>query len=293
MRRLVIPIWPMKIASGLGRVSRLSLARLCVALFASGLAVAAAGCGGEDDDVDRGEPDAGPAVFDAGSADDRNEVEPGKLCDRVATVQCAAEAACCTNPGRSFSQCKKIALAACEDDLQLDLVAMEDVSGFDAAATTAMFEQFEEYAQTCDPAITIWGASVNGVRAMLQGTRDAGENCAPKNNANSAVLVGAGLVSCTDPETQACQPRGTVKGGKLDWTCDERSDEDGECFSDLNCKEGMYCDNPKGMLLQKCQLTKDLGDACTSAHECTSYNCQDGECVELDQQTAYCLVFEP
>jgi hypothetical protein len=278
----------MKIVGALGRVSLASFSLM----LGSVLFVAAVGCGDKDDDVMRGEPDAGPPVFDAGSDDERNEVEPGELCERVATVQCAAEAYCCSNPGRTFDQCKTIALDACEDDLQLDLVAMEDVAGFDAAKTTAVFDQFEAYAKDCDPAITVWGASVNGIRAMVQGTRDEGDNCAPRNNSNSAVLAGAGLVSCSDPETTACQPRGVPKGGVLDWTCDERSDVDGECFSDLNCKDGLYCENPEGRLLQTCKTIKELGDACTFAHECASYNCEDGECAEIDVQVAYCLKFE-
>jgi hypothetical protein len=249
-------------------------------------------CGGKDDDVMRTEPDAGPAVFDAGSAADRNEVEPGELCARVATVQCAAEKYCCDDPGRTFDQCTSLAIDACEDDLELDRVAMESVSGFDQARTKAVLEELESYAKSCDPAITGWGASVDGLRAFLQGTRDEGDNCAPRNNSTLAYLGAAGLVSCKEPETYACQPRGTIKGGKLDWTCDERSDDGGECFSDLNCKEGLYCENPNGQPLQTCKPQKALGEACTLAHECTSYACKDGECVELDVQTAYCLMFE-
>src|SRR5262245_19474579 len=77
---------------------------------------AAFACGGGDDDDSAGRSGAGasgagkgnagstPAgsgggggmkVFDAGSADDRNDVTAGELCQRVADILCAGEEFCC------------------------------------------------------------------------------------------------------------------------------------------------------------------------------------------------------
>src|SRR5437773_884632 len=55
-----------------------------------------------DSDASVGTP---TGTFDAGTASDRNMVTPGQICDRMSTIQCAGEAACCASAGRSYEQC--------------------------------------------------------------------------------------------------------------------------------------------------------------------------------------------
>jgi hypothetical protein len=228
-------------------------------------------------------------AFDAGKAADRNAAEPGELCERLATIQCAGEAHCCSDPGRTFSECKTAMKTGCSDQLHLDEIAMQSVAGFDADAARAAFDDFEALARKCDTSIATWGTSTEGLRSILRGTLGAGENCAPKGAINDPVIGGAALASCADLAERACQPRSTQKDGKLDWTCDARSDVDELCFSDANCKDGLYCANPTNRIGAKCRPLKANGMPCNTPHECESLICKGTECKPVDRDAAYCL----
>jgi hypothetical protein len=73
-----------------------------------------------------------------------------------------------------------------------------------------------------------------------------------------------------------------------EWTCAARGN--GACFSDLNCSDGLYCDNPSANLAgSTCQARKADGDSCATGNECSTLLCKGGHCATLSVQSAYCL----
>lgn len=229
-------------------------------------------------------------VFDADRTNEnRNKITAGQLCDRLSTIQCAGEAFCCDDPGRDRATCKEQMLMGCRVELLLDEVATAPEAGFDAATAEAAFTEFERLASMCDPFVARWGIAVDGLRGIMQGTIAASEECTPAgfslsslpSNADAAVA----LASCSGAATHACMP------GLSRWTCKARAAEGESCFTDANCLDGLYCDNPDLNLSgNACKLRKPGGAACELPNECESLSCRGGSCAAPgDVQAAYCL----
>jgi hypothetical protein len=260
---------------------------MCVAWL---LCVSACGSGSSDVVDDAGASGTGGKdTFDAGHDAQRNAVTPGELCERLSTLQCAGEAFCCDSPGRTNKECKSEMLAGCKKVVHLDEIAMNPTTGFDAARAEAAFAGFEKLAEKCDPSIAAWGSSADGLRGLLQGTVRPGGNCAPRGAATSMAVVAAALASCEEPEAYTCLPRSTRLSGTFDWTCAEQSEAGGACFSDYNCEDGLFCDNPKRLLGARCKTRKAEGSACKLPNECASLFCRNDACAPADSQAAYCL----
>jgi hypothetical protein len=221
--------------------------------------------------------------FDAGTAEDRNTVEASDLCERLSTIQCAGEAHCCTAPGRTYDECKERMKSGCVDELQLDQIAMQPNTGFDEKIASDAFAAFEALAAECDPTIALWGISLEGLRGIFQGTAAPGANCMPPlAQLQNRVVAGAAAASCAQLATHACLPEA------LSWTCTEKHGEGGSCFSDLNCLDGLYCDNPQGGFGAPCRVRKADGATCTNPNECQSLACKQGACTS-GVLGAYCL----
>lgn len=228
--------------------------------------------------------DAGP-VFDAGSDPNRNHVKPGEVCALLAAIQCAGEAACCHDPGRDVATCRKAQAQHCKNDLLLDDVSSADNVGFDPELASAAFAELEQRASVCDPSVPAWAASPDGFLGSLSGTLVKGESCEPDGGltAPAAVLASA-LLSCQLASGVACLP------SKDAWTCEPRVGPGGRCFIDLNCADGLFCDNPMSSFDGMCQERKGKGESCGGATECISFVCTDKKCAaENDVQAAYCL----
>lgn len=244
--------------------------------------------------MDAPAPDAGPPhEFDAGTDPARNDVQPGGICQRLATLQCEGEAYCCTDPGRTYEACLNTQATICTNELQLDLIAADPIAGFDAAKASAALSMFEMLASQCDPDIAEWGASTDGLRSMLQGTVAAGESCLPPVGEFPTIAsYGAALASCKGIATHACLFRGS--GPVLPpetATCVERGAEGSGCFVDTNCSDLLFCDNPGNTYSSgTCAARRPTGAACTLGPQCESRFCKDGACLERSQQAAYCLV---
>jgi len=222
-------------------------------------------------------------AFDAGTDPDRNAVDVGSICDRLATLQCAAEATCCDAPGRTQAACKQAMKSRCDMDAMADAVAARSEAAFDADRAEQVFAQLERSMGACDPEVVAYGASRDGLGSLFAGTVAADGDCTPDNPLN-AVMGGAALVACAERERQACLP----SVGR--WTCTTRSAIGGKCFSDDNCEEGAYCDNPMlDVRGSTCKRRKPDGSACALTTECRSLFCHDGECVAPSVQLAYCL----
>ena len=114
-------------------------------------------------------------------------------------------------------------------------------------------------------------------------------DCAPASTdslvpstADSAIA----LASYAQIETHACRP------GLLSWLCEPRSGVGGDCFTDINCQDGLYCDNPDLSLgSHECLERKSGGESCQNPNECVSMACKGGICADGgDVQATYCLL---
>lgn len=223
-------------------------------------------------------------VFNAGDAPDRNDVTAGELCDRLSTIQCAGEAYCCDNPGRDFAACKAEMQEGCEDNLMLDPIAGAPQAAFDQAHAAMAYEQIERLASECDPSVAAFGESIAGLRGLFAGTLNADASCLPLNP-TFREEVAKSLASCLDPEHNACLPMSVIN-----WRCTPRAGVGGHCFTDVNCTDGLFCNNPTFNIAgSSCAERKDIGAGCMLPNECKSLFCKGGQCVEATSQTAYCL----
>jgi hypothetical protein len=251
------------------------------------LTLALAGACGSSDDKSGNDTGTGGSGNGSGGSGgggtDPNDVQPGQLCARLASIQCAGEAKCCPNPGRTVADCETAQKASC-DQLAFDDAAKDPITGFDQAKAKAAFEAFEQKASKCDVSIAEFAASANSLRGSATGTVASGGTCTPKDM-GAPSSIAAALASCKDPSTTACLPAQTG-----DWTCTARGGAGSPCFTDVNCTDGLYCDNPDlNIAGSTCKARKAAGETCKLANECASIGCADGKCLEKSVTTAYCL----
>jgi len=260
----------------------------------------AAGCGGDDDDdgdaAGKGGGGAGKAGSAAGSggaggkvfdAPGDNNVTPGEICDRLATIMCAGEQYCCDSPGRDAATCKADAIKDCSGQFMLDDIAKDPKVGFDAAGASTAFAMLVDRAKACDPTVGAWAASLDGFGMALNGSLAAGADCEPEGgeaNATMAAVLTA-LASCSTSDNLACFADGTT------WKCTARASKGGKCTLDPNCADGLYCENVTGDNgAGTCADRKAGGASCMKEAECTSFVCTSGKCAaDTDVQAAYCL----
>lgn len=228
---------------------------------------------------------AGGVPFYAGDDPNRNHVQPGGLCARLAVIQCAAEAHCCFAPGRTVADCETSIRTSCSNELYLDQIASNAITGFDANAAISVYTELENKSAACDIGIASWG--LVALRSILKGTRAPNQSCKPPGTSalNDKPAQAAALASCTNLETNACLPMSLLG----DWTCAAKSGSGGNCITDDNCQMGMYCRNPNMQPLGKCAQRLTLGATCTNGTDCASLYCKSGKCVAPEQQVAFCL----
>jgi hypothetical protein len=224
-------------------------------------------------------------TFNAGTDPRRNMVQAGKVCARLAQIQCAGEAYCCENPGRDVAACEAKMTDTCNREGFVDAITLDQRTGFDEMRAASALQQFEDMASRCDPMIGDFGADPNGLMAMVRGTVDQGGRCSPSIAGSMAQQAGA-LASCRDPGATACLPMSA-----LNWTCAPRAGVGASCFSDFNCTNGNYCPNPDFQVNTnfKCLARKADGTSCGEANECLSLTCVGGTCAAATTQSAYCL----
>ncbi|HET8932703.1 MAG TPA: hypothetical protein VFN67_04645 [Polyangiales bacterium] len=227
----------------------------------------------------------GGLPFDAGSDPNRNQVRPGNLCARLATIQCAAEAHCCFAPGRSVEACENDIRTTCANELFLDQIAMDAITGFDAAAAAAAYTELERRSSECDLGIGEWG--LQALRGILKGTLAPGRSCKPPgaSSVTDKRAQAAALASCTNIDEYACLPMSLLG----DWTCATKNDSGGNCVTEDNCRAGRYCRNPNMQPLGKCAQRLALGASCGAGADCASLYCKGGKCVAVEQQVVFCL----
>lgn len=243
---------------------------------------AAAGQGGQG--LQAGASGGGSA-FDAGTDPARNQVQPGGICARLAAIQCAGEQACCEQPGRDFDACVDAIEGACSATVLLDDIAAAPEVAFDAQAASTGFAELESRAAVCDPSVASWAVSRDGFTASFAGTLGEGDDCEPEGGLQAAIpSLLAALAACRVGSDLACLP------GADAWVCAPRASPGSRCFTDFNCADGLYCENPDSGFDGACAARKAAGSECESATECTSFVCESGMCAaEDDVQAAYCL----
>lgn len=217
----------------------------------------------------------------------RNQVQPGDICDRLSTIQCAGEQQCCDNPAHDFEECKGEMHKICKDEIRIDVITADPSTGFDPTFAEQAFTEFENRVSQCDPNVIAWGTSFDGLRGIVKGTVDRSLPCTPSGQLGET-LEEAGaiaLASCKDPQNTACSHPAILL-----WTCSPRSDVGGGCITDNNCIDGLYCENPDLLLLgATCRERKAVGANCDLPNECASLICKNGTCATIDQQNVYCL----
>lgn len=244
------------------------------------------GAGGGDGDGGGG--GGAGRVFMPGTDPARNQVQAGRLCRRLAEIQCAGEAFCCDAPGRTQAQCETVMEQGCNGNLYLDDVAGSAVGGFDAGRAAVAFQAFEDKAATCDPTIAKWASEDAGLRGIMRGT--SGSACNPQLAADTESQrrkAAIALASCSLDQNLACQPSVAITS----WVCEARGTAGASCFSDFNCSPEAYCDNPNMQIAGgRCQTRKPVGQPCGYFYECATLLCgAGGTCVDGDVQAAYCL----
>lgn len=227
--------------------------------------------------------------FDAGSAADRNTVSAGEICDRLATIQCAGEQACCPDPGRGFDACKSMAKKGCTDNLQLDVIARDPITGYDEGGARMAFDELERRSATCDPTVAQWAVSTAGFVTAFKGTRVENQPCTPPTPSSFGQLFDrnspeqvAALASCMDGANVVCLP------ALGPWICKRRAGSGGGCVFDGNCQDGLYCADT-GFITDSCRARKADGADCSTANECAHFICKGGKCAEATVPNAYCL----
>jgi hypothetical protein len=227
--------------------------------------------------------------FDAGSDPLRNRVPAGQVCERLSTIQCAAESACCDGKTfkafASFNECKQKMKSACTDEMFIDAISTYSVIGYDATYAETAFSEYERMASQCDPNVVGWATSTTGLRGILKGTVAPNRSCYPSALIPTKIDQTAAMLSCADGASYGCLPQGA-----LVWTCAARKSAGNPCFTDINCADGIYCDNPNLAITgATCTSRKPIDSVCQAANECQSLACRDGRCVAADQQAVFCL----
>lgn len=254
------------------------------------LTVLCACSGGDDDDPmqtgdgDGDGDDAAVALPDGfGDAPDRNRVEAGAVCGRLAVIQCIAERDCCDDPGRDLATCLQEQTDVCDTELLADRVSLQAAAGFDEDRAERALGELESLARDCDPDITAYSLSQEGFGSIFAGTVSPGQNCRP-TNLNDRAMAGAALVACSGDGTHACLPSASM------WRCEPRAESGGACFTDNNCLDDLYCDNtPLSLAGGTCVARNADGATCAGFTECLSLACVDGMCVAPSAQSAYCF----
>jgi hypothetical protein len=236
-----------------------------------------------------GEPTARPP-FDPGTDPKRNQIRAGQICQRLSELQCAAEAHCCSAPKKTGAACVQQLTTQCTMQGALDDIAKNEPSGFSTAQTEIVLNKLEMYSQTCDPAVTVWALQADGFRSMFQGTVPPNGTCMPKGLPSTA-NYGTALASCAQPTTNVCLFKGNGPvAPPQSANCAPRGDVGATCFVDPNCKDGLYCANSQMQYSSgKCQVSKQLGAACTADAECASMSCRSAVCSAQTADTAYCI----
>ena len=254
---------------------------VCLAVLA-----ALTSCGQTHDVTELGpQPKAAGEPARVGATNATSTGPRSALCDRLAQLQCDAEAHCCEQPGRTLPDCKTARRDDCAQNVQLDAVAADPVAGYDANAAEGIFGELQRRLTACDPEVVRWSAGAEGLRGLFKGSVEPGQSCKPSQLLNASMSQqAAALLSCRDAVQHACMPASLLG----EWTCTPKSANGGSCLTDDNCAADSYCATPAQAVFGSCGPRLAQGEACSSATQCQSFACISGSCQAPDVQHAFC-----
>jgi hypothetical protein len=246
-----------------------------------------AGSGGDVDASLGGSGGLGASgrFFDAGGDQFRNRVTAAQACDRLTTIQCAAERYCCPRDDRSFDRCKQaLGNYYCQ---YIDVWSVQPVVAYDIDRAQAAFDEFEKRASACDTTILPWAISDSGFRLVARGTIAPGGTCYSLDAGAPTTDVFAFIASCGVPEAYSCLPDPASNRA----VCAPRSAIDGACYTDLNCLDGLFCDSTRQPPV--CAPRRQNGAPCSTPLACESMRCEPQalRCVPATLESAYCLPY--
>lgn len=209
-----------------------------------------------------------------------NRVTAAQWCGRLAQIQCAAEALCCTDTVHRFAtvtECESSQRNICETNFRVATIGADARVAYSLDGAETSLTTFENMTLQCDVDAAAWGASPDGLITMFAGTRGSGQSCTPTSMTDFA--AGA---SCTRGST--CIPTSSLL---LSWNCSARSGSGGPCFADVNCNPDLHCASPETR--STCVSNLNDGAGCSRATECTSLFCEGGACVPRTVNAGYCF----
>jgi hypothetical protein len=172
----------------------------------------------------------------------------------------------------------------CETDSIVSRVGSNSAAAYSMDHAEAALDEFERLTSMCDPTVAAWGASSSGLINMFRGTKTQNSSCMPASSTD----VGA-VFACRVDDGLTCVPgiAGIAGLPPTGWTCKPRSGLNGNCYSDLNCTDGLRCETPE--TLSTCVARKTEGATCSLPNECVSLLCETGHCAAPNVDDAYCL----
>lgn len=227
-------------------------------------------------------------AFMPGTDPNRNAVSATQVCQRLAEIQCASERCCCPSGDphkyESVEACVASQRSICVD-LQTQVVAEDQRSGFDTGEAAAAFAEFERLGSTCDLNVVTWGTSQDGFAGVLTGTVSSGGTCWRPlvEGQDPAAIASCGSIN-------ACLGTGVLTDP--DWTCGTRLSEGGRCLVDPSCREDLFCDplpTASNTTLGTCKTRLANGSTCVRSTQCMSLFCVAGRCVAPSVEAAYCI----
>lgn len=284
-------------------MSKAKVLSLLPPLFAGALlAIAGVACGGSVTAGPSDDQGMGGAGGGGGSANGP-KYTLDEVCEHMASQLCATAKPCCTSSDIGFDEagCRASARADCDTQVRL---AKEGKRVFDPEAVDACLSArtalLDKCAVTVDELLALERSSLPCGRIFTGsveegGACEEGSDCKQPSGAKE-------FAACHDKrcvighvdrgEGDACgKHKHCAEGLRCDGepvdssgtpTCRKPKRAGEGCtpsaFNSFECEGGLYCDYKKSV----CVTAKDLGQSCGSYVECTSRNCQEGECVEAE-----------
>ena len=204
-----------------------------------------------------------------------------EICPRLVELTCGAHFECCEPPFMiERAECEAQTTTACE--ASLDLWARDERTGYDGAQASVLFRRAYDELQMCAPEFLFALSARGGLRAMFTGTVEPGGSCQP-DRLMAETFDTAAFFSCIGEEN-ACLIAGL--GVPPPFTCQPVRTEGGQCFSSIDCADGLYCARPTD-LPGDCRARKSMGQLCAASEECQSLMCYANQCAALTRANAY------
>jgi hypothetical protein len=203
-------------------------------------------------------------------------IPPADVCEVFAEVICQAQVDCCPTGGSDT--CRGLTIALC--DAFFAPFVDDTRNGYDPELAGVYLNFARALASYCAPEYFYVLRAPDGLFAALRGTLPDAAVCV--DEASQPLPF-----ACSNDE-QTC-----LRNERGGFTCAARSASEGPCIDTYtaSCAPGHYCE-VRPLLGNRCLELRAPGVNCTGHHECASYACVDGTCLDPADATrvrqAYC-----